>query len=401
MVPQTLWPRRASSSAVTRPISADAPVTRIVAIGRAWFHIEGIVASRAGRADPHHRGAGSAGREQRPRRRRRTASVSRSTASTALLGALLASIGCVALQSEELDAPEPPVAEGMAGAVIPYAEPAPGAGPEPAPEGRGRTEGRGPIESITFESTACLGTCPMYQVTLMANGTIVWKGEMFVETVGFARARAPAAEVKAMLDRLAAVDLDAIPTTYGRDAGCRELWTDHPSTVLTFSWAQGSTTVTDYSGCYGHAALEALRPIEAEFEALVDTKRWIGRYPQCLAYPGREAWSFPTRPGAREPWPIAELLERLGHDGSGRLRVHAHASRRDEAGASLKRAQRFMKRFVAEGGDAGRVELLDHGTELAERAPDAEDIWADEGLHFELVSEDCLRGAKQAWGRGT
>jgi Domain of unknown function (DUF6438) len=41
-----------------------------------------------------------------------------------------------------------------------------------------------PISSIKLERTACLGTCPIYSVTIFSDGRLEYKGEMFVKAKG-------------------------------------------------------------------------------------------------------------------------------------------------------------------------------------------------------------------------
>jgi hypothetical protein len=40
------------------------------------------------------------------------------------------------------------------------------------------------ITSITLRRGACFGTCPIYEVTLNADGTATWDGERFVDLLG-------------------------------------------------------------------------------------------------------------------------------------------------------------------------------------------------------------------------
>ena len=40
------------------------------------------------------------------------------------------------------------------------------------------------VTSITLRRGACFGTCPIYEVTLNADGTASWDGERFVDRVG-------------------------------------------------------------------------------------------------------------------------------------------------------------------------------------------------------------------------
>lgn len=47
-----------------------------------------------------------------------------------------------------------------------------------------RRRGGEQITEITLERTACFGTCPMYKVTLKADGTFTYEGKEYVEHKG-------------------------------------------------------------------------------------------------------------------------------------------------------------------------------------------------------------------------
>ena len=40
------------------------------------------------------------------------------------------------------------------------------------------------ITSVTLRRGACFGTCPVYEVTLAADGSAAWNGERFVDRIG-------------------------------------------------------------------------------------------------------------------------------------------------------------------------------------------------------------------------
>ena len=40
------------------------------------------------------------------------------------------------------------------------------------------------IESVTLRRGACFGTCPIYEITLRADGSAEWRGDRFVERLG-------------------------------------------------------------------------------------------------------------------------------------------------------------------------------------------------------------------------
>jgi hypothetical protein len=52
-------------------------------------------------------------------------------------------------------------------------------------EGWDMEEYRGGMTSVTLRRGLCFGTCPMYEVTLTAEGSATWHGERFVDRLGY------------------------------------------------------------------------------------------------------------------------------------------------------------------------------------------------------------------------
>jgi len=109
-------------------------------------------------------------------------------------------------------------------------------------------------ETISYATTPCHGTCPVYTVTLGPDGQGIFVGEQFTAVTGERRFPASAAQVAAFTETLARVR----PTRdrdFGKGKGdCEQVATDAPSVRVRWQGALGSTTLSFYYGCSGKKA---------------------------------------------------------------------------------------------------------------------------------------------------
>ena len=54
--------------------------------------------------------------------------------------------------------------------------------------------------AITLERTACFGTCPVYTVNILEDGTVIYEGQDFVSVTGKQTAEIPAESVGLMVN---------------------------------------------------------------------------------------------------------------------------------------------------------------------------------------------------------
>jgi hypothetical protein len=95
------------------------------------------------------------------------------------------------------------------------------------------------ITEITLERTACFGTCPMYKLTLMRDGTATYTGRRFVERVGTYKGKFYGFERLAQL-------VEARGYFNLRDDYSAPI-TDMPSTVTSVVRAGQRKTVNNYA----------------------------------------------------------------------------------------------------------------------------------------------------------
>src|SRR6476620_2929455 len=76
---------------------------------------------------------------------------------------------------------------------------------------------------VSLERTACYGRCPIYKVTVLRDGTVLWEGERFVKVTGKATAKVSVSVIMDLAKAFAKADFFALQDRYtNRDV------TDHP-----------------------------------------------------------------------------------------------------------------------------------------------------------------------------
>lgn len=115
---------------------------------------------------------------------------------------------------------------------------------------------------------SCEGTCPIYRVVVYSDGAVDYEGQDFVKVVG------------AVSDYLPPEDVAKLRQAFG-DAGymnLREKYVDGPSDcefVDTFYQSGSRSRAIHHYAC-SDLAPKALSKLEARFEEIVRTYRWVG-----------------------------------------------------------------------------------------------------------------------------
>ena len=126
---------------------------------------------------------------------------------------------------------------------------------------------------ITLERGACYGNCPIYRVSLHADGRVEFHGERDVAYVGNASANVAPAAVGMLLDRFEQAGFQEFEERYGRGtAACRHYAADAPTVVLTVARGDTLKRVEHDHGCVG--APPALTSLEQAVDSAAETARW-------------------------------------------------------------------------------------------------------------------------------
>ena len=126
---------------------------------------------------------------------------------------------------------------------------------------------------ITLERSPCFGTCPVYVLTVSADGSVEYKGDSFVLAEGRQTATVSAEEVAALYTAVRSADFFALEEGYAIEA------TDIPTATTTVT-AEGRTmTISRYGGICGSdldVAPESLCRVEALMESIATANGWVG-----------------------------------------------------------------------------------------------------------------------------
>lgn len=110
-----------------------------------------------------------------------------------------------------------------------------------------------PVEtdSITYETGACFGACPVYSVTVRPDGSGVFTGKRFTAVTGEREFKLSPAQYAAFAARIAPYRPARGETRYSPgEKGCEHAATDLPSVDITWRRAIGdSQKLSYYFGC--------------------------------------------------------------------------------------------------------------------------------------------------------
>jgi hypothetical protein len=102
--------------------------------------------------------------------------------------------------------------------------------------------------SISYETGPCFGACPVYRVTVSADGAGRFEGRNFTAVRGERSFRITPAQFRAFAAQLAPLRPARGSRRYSGDA-CRVMATDLPSTEVTWSAGGGEQQLYFYFGC--------------------------------------------------------------------------------------------------------------------------------------------------------
>jgi len=117
---------------------------------------------------------------------------------------------------------------------------------------------------ITLERTACFGACPVYSVSIDAQGNVTYEGMKFVSVVGRQTDRIAVPRVAALVETVERIRFFELEDKY------RHLITDLPTTFVTVTRDRRSKRIEDYFG-----APESLKELERAIDQTARTARWI------------------------------------------------------------------------------------------------------------------------------
>lgn len=125
---------------------------------------------------------------------------------------------------------------------------------------------------LTLTRGSCLGPCPIYTVTLHADGRVEYMGKSSVGVVGKAEGRVEAGVVRLMIKGVEAFVATEPARHLQRDCG-RRIY-DNPNVVVRVRGGGRTRTYASRELCPGSPAWEGVYKLAARVDALVGTDRW-------------------------------------------------------------------------------------------------------------------------------
>jgi Domain of unknown function (DUF6438) len=130
---------------------------------------------------------------------------------------------------------------------------------------------------ITLERTVCLGFCPVYKLTITADGAVVFEGHQFVKqkgaTIKSAISRERLKQLMAEFDRVKFFSLE--DDYMNNPRVCAEYRTDNPSAFTSIRIDGKSKTVRHYHGCGGPKVPKEITELENKIDEIVNTAQWL------------------------------------------------------------------------------------------------------------------------------
>lgn len=192
---------------------------------------------------------------------------------TILVASLLIASACSQTPPRAADAPAPaPSSTFIASEPVPAStvEPAPTApSAAPVPAAPTAAPPAADKELATLARDACYGFCPVYRVTVYANGVVNYEGENFVKVRGKASGQLDEAALTRLKQAFETAKFGSLKNSYetmGR--------TDAPTAVISLGDGAQKKTVRHYHG--DMTAPAALSTLEDEIDSVVRIEQWIG-----------------------------------------------------------------------------------------------------------------------------
>ncbi len=126
------------------------------------------------------------------------------------------------------------------------------------------------VETITLERQPCFGFCPVYTLTIHADGRVEYNGTEYVEVTGPQTANIDPADVQALANTLVQGGYMEF-----EDAYVTQNSTDMPYVITSITFADGTTKRIEHY--YGdESAPEELTQLEKLIDDTANVTQWVG-----------------------------------------------------------------------------------------------------------------------------
>ena len=129
---------------------------------------------------------------------------------------------------------------------------------------------------ITLEKKGCFGICPVYKLTIAADGAVVFEGRRYVKEGGATKKsvinQEQLKELMAEIDRVKFF----LDDDYSSDSrACNEAMDDSQATITSIRSNGKSKTVSHFYGCTGPKGPKDIAELENKIDEIVNTAKWL------------------------------------------------------------------------------------------------------------------------------
>lgn len=131
-------------------------------------------------------------------------------------------------------------------------------------------------DEITLERTACYGTCPMYTLTITADGKVTFEGRRFTKVTGQATGRISKKAFRGLVAEFQKIGYFSLPDNYSPGTPqCPQRVTDMPAANTSLRLKGKIKGVAHYHGCGTSGKLQQLTELENKIDEVAGTQKWI------------------------------------------------------------------------------------------------------------------------------
>jgi len=121
---------------------------------------------------------------------------------------------------------------------------------------------------ITLERTECFGSCPVYRLTVLGDGAVIYEGIRFAQVQGTMQTTISEDKIRQLVSEFQKIDYFSL-----RDSYEERNVTDMPSAFTSLTINGDKKTVRHYHGDLG--APKELTELENKIDEIVNSNQWI------------------------------------------------------------------------------------------------------------------------------
>lgn len=131
-------------------------------------------------------------------------------------------------------------------------------------------------DTITLERGVCFGTCPVYDLTITADGAVTFEGRQFTKIKGRTTSRISLIAFRELVREFEKINYFSLPDNYAPGTPvCPQMITDMPSADTSLRLNGKTKSVSHYHGCGNSGALAKLTALENKIDEVAGTEKWI------------------------------------------------------------------------------------------------------------------------------